>query len=122
MLRIARGLPPLARNGHRVIPGLELRRAPAYGPAMRWIAPFVALSLAACAPWPDLGEAEPRGPARDWPALLPLETVLTGTAPALADEATGNDLADRAAALRARAAILRGDASDLDALRAAVPR
>lgn len=74
------------------------------------------LCLSACAPWPDVG-----GPTRaggDWPTLLPLDAVIErGTVPEATDR-DADSLAARAAALRNRAAILRSDPSDMEALRA----
>ncbi|MEM9845701.1 MAG: hypothetical protein AAF965_12945 [Pseudomonadota bacterium] len=60
--------------------------------------------------------------AQDWPKLLPINQIIErGTM----TEATDDDaeaLRSRAAALRGRAAVLRGSATDIEALRARLPR
>lgn len=66
----------------------------------------LAPTLGACAPLPGFREA-PEAPAAqaDWPALMPMETILDAVPPA----PTGDPAAPvtaRAAALRARAAAL----------------
>lgn len=78
--------------------------------------------LAACGDWPDAGGPPMARSAKDWPALLPLDALLdSGTVPAATDR-DANALRNRAAALRARATILRSDTGDLDALRARLDR
>lgn len=82
---------------------------------------LVLLTLAACAPWPDVG-----GPTRagndDWPVLRPIDSLIEpGVAPSTTNANAGR-LASRAAALRNRAAILRSDPSDMEVLRARLAR
>jgi hypothetical protein len=80
------------------------------------------ICLAACSDWPDAGGPPMARRSQDWPALLPLGELLdAGTVPE-AEDRDASALAARAAGLRNRAAILRGNASDLDALRARLPR
>ncbi len=82
---------------------------------MRYAA-LTCLLLSACGGWPDAGGPPITRDARPWPALLPLEQVLD--AAPIADDPDSDRLAARAANLRARAAILRRDASDVDAMEA----
>ena len=72
--------------------------------------------LAACAPWPEVG-GPTRGGGTGWPQLLPMERVTEVSNVPPASDAEANRLAARAAALRRRAAILRSDPSDMEALR-----
>lgn len=72
--------------------------------------------LAACGDWPDVG-GPTRASSAGWPALLPLDAVLNAPDTGVASDWEAAALASRAADLRRRAAILRGDAGDLDALR-----
>ncbi len=86
-----------------------LRRTP---PAMR-IAPLLILAtLAACAGIPDLPGTSDPGVAQGFPALVPLAPLLTQAAAldgaSRITPATTADIAQRVAALRARAARLRG--------------
>lgn len=81
----------------------------------------ILLFLAACAPWPDVG-GPTRGGGSEWPTLLPLDDVIAGGTVPAASEGDANRLAARAAALRNRAAVLRSDASDMEALRARLAR
>lgn len=75
-------------------------------------------ALTACGDWPDAGGPPLERRSTNWPELLPLSDVIeTGAIqPAETDDAT--DLAARAAALRNRAAILRSNAADADAMEA----
>ena len=82
---------------------------------MRYTVP-ICLLLTACGSWPDAGGPPLTRDDRPWPALLPLDDVL-GAVP-VADDPDADRLAARAANLRARAAILRRDASDIDAMEA----
>lgn len=74
------------------------------------------LLLAACGDWPDIGGPTRAGTA-EWPVLLPLDAILASPDMPEASDREAAALAGRAADLRRRAAILRGDAGDLDALR-----
>ena len=56
------------------------------------------------------------------PLLLPLDDLIETGRVETATERENDSLLARAAALRNRAAILRGNASDMDALRARLPR
>ena len=85
---------------------------------MRGVVLFGLMSLAGCSAWPDVGGPTLAREAPDWPALRPLDDVLSGAPPPQANDETAQALADRAAGLRYRAAILRGNASDLEAMRA----
>ncbi|MDJ1007955.1 MAG: hypothetical protein QNJ13_09045 [Paracoccaceae bacterium] len=82
----------------------------------------LALALAACASFPEIDAANRNaGPAGPPPPLLPfaeLEAATAGTSP---DASPAEDLEGRAAALQARAAILR-QSGDIDALRARLAR
>lgn len=89
---------------------------------MRMTALLSIALLTACAEWPDAGGPPMPRSAKDWPVLLPLDDLVETGRVDTASEAESNDLMARAAALRNRAAILRGNASDLDALRARLPR
>lgn len=72
------------------------------------------LSLAACASWPDVPVTD-TAEAADWPALLPIDEI--GSPPVDPDRETANDaLLERAADLRARAAMLRRPVPDDDAM------
>ncbi len=77
-------------------------------------APFVLaatlLALVACAGGPDL----PPLPASTAPAprLLPLDALLAGIDAPVATDALAQDLAGRAARLRARAGLMRGPVMD----------
>lgn len=75
------------------------------------------LLLAACADWPDAGGPPMARSAQDWPELLPLDALLRTSQVPPASEDENDALLQRAAALRNRAAILRGSANDMDALR-----
>ena len=89
---------------------------------MRMIAPFCLVLLTACADWPDAGGPPMPRSAKDWPVLLPLDDLIETGRIETATERENDNLLARAAALRNRAAILRGNASDMDALRARLPR
>ena len=81
------------------------------------------LALAACADWPEAGGPPLARDTRPWPTLMPLDQVMV-TAPRAEDAEIGR-LQARAAALRARAALLRRDASTgaaMEALRARLSR
>ena len=89
---------------------------------MRMIAPLFLVLLTACADWPDAGGPPMPRSAKDWPVLLPLDDLIETGRVDTATERENDSLLARAAALRNRAAILRGNASDMDALRARLPR
>lgn len=74
--------------------------------------------LSACGDWPDAGGPPLERQSTDWPDLLPISTLMTGGTVPIAEEDEARALAARAAALRARARILRSDASDIDAMEA----
>ena len=89
---------------------------------MRFIAPIFLL-LAACGDWPDAGGPPIARDTRPWPVLLPIEQI--GGAPLTLGREDAERLAARASALRARAAILRQNATtreEMEALRARLPR
>jgi hypothetical protein len=70
---------------------------------------FCGLALAACADVPRLGTAPgARALAAPWPRIAPLGPLLAAGAEARLTPALTGDLTARAAALRARAARLRG--------------
>lgn len=72
----------------------------------------LALALAACAQFPELDAARSADVAdAPWPDLLPIETLLAGPPPR-ATEAETDAVAARAAALRNRAARLKGPVVD----------
>ena len=76
------------------------------------------LVMAACSDWPDAGGPTLERRSSDWPALLPLSQLIeTGTVSAAEDD-EAERLAARAAALRAKAQILRSNAGDADAMEA----
>ena len=70
---------------------------------------LIALCLAACGTWPDVdGPVQDRG-EKGWPTLLPLDDVLGGAPEPRLSEADPEALLSRAAALRARAQVMRGE-------------
>ncbi len=75
-----------------------------------WRAAFMVLALSACTQFPQLDETiEPPAEAADFPELVPLEPILADLAAAPERMAqTEAGLEARAAALRAKAARLRG--------------
>lgn len=89
--------------------------------------PVLALVVSGCADAPDLGLAQPTQVARDYPALIPLDTLLA-QAPTNQSQITPASISttnDRIANLRARANRLRGpvvDAATKSRMRAAVAR
>lgn len=92
---------------------------------MRALAALTCLALAACADFPQV-EATGRdlGPAGPPPPLLPFDQLQAATSGRASAPQTGN-LDARAAALNARAAILRApvdDPGDIDDLRARLAR
>ncbi|MEM6387216.1 MAG: hypothetical protein AAF718_13380 [Pseudomonadota bacterium] len=89
---------------------------------MRHLAVLYCLSLIACTDWPDAGGAPSARSTQDWPNLLPLDEVLASSFVAPASEEESDTLLARAAALRNRASIMRGSASDMEALRARLSR
>lgn len=89
---------------------------------MRMTALISLFFLTACGDWPDAGGPPMARSAQDWPTLLPLEDLLATGQVETAQDDEANDLLARAAALRNRAAILRSNSSDLDALRARLRR
>lgn len=76
------------------------------------------LTLAACGEWPDAGGPSLERKSADWPELLPLSEVITTNAIPPAEREDTEQLAARATALQRRAAILRANASDADAMEA----
>ncbi|MEL7025793.1 MAG: hypothetical protein AAGO57_01000 [Pseudomonadota bacterium] len=89
---------------------------------MRQVSYVFILVLAGCAQFPEIDAANRSAPpAGSPPPLLPINELLALTSEGPLPEAETDDLEARAAALRTRAAILRGqvnNADDLDALRA----
>ena len=92
---------------------------------MRLTALILVLMTAACGDWPDLPESA-TSRASDWPTLMPFDELIgtpsnrAGSAPEDAD-----GLARRAAALQARAALMRvriSDQADFARLRARLAR
>lgn len=96
-----------------------MRALPALGLAL-------ALGLSACADLPELdGSGRALGPAGAPPPLLPYAALEAATAGGATRAAATDDLEARAAALNARAALLRQPLSaeqDIDALRARLAR
>jgi len=86
----------------------------------------LALALAACTDFPRLDEAGATiGPAGPPPPLLPFDALEAAAARGTPRAERTDDLEARAAALRARAAVLRqpvGEAGGIDALRARLER
>ncbi|MBY5932039.1 hypothetical protein KUV51_03425 [Tateyamaria omphalii] len=76
---------------------------------MRAPAALLFVALAACTQFPALDDAvSPDVAGSDFPALVPLEPLLAGTAPIVGDPvATTENLEARIAALRARARALQ---------------
>ncbi|MEM8802877.1 MAG: hypothetical protein AAGF55_10120 [Pseudomonadota bacterium] len=74
--------------------------------------------LVGCGTWPDAGGPPLERRSANWPELLPLSDVLqTGAVPPVeSEEATA--LSERAASLRNRAAILRVNVPNADAMEA----
>ena len=89
---------------------------------MRSLAFICVFGLAGCGSWPDAGEPTAAGARGAWPALLPLDQVLDRDTVAEAEDADAQALSRRAAALRTRADVLRGDSSDMDVLRSRLAR
>lgn len=85
---------------------------------MRRIFVIICLTVSACGEWPDLGAPMLEQSSRDWPTLLPLSEVISGGSFAVAQDSDAERLANRAAALRARARIMRSNAGDIDAMEA----
>lgn len=81
-----------------------------------------ALLLAGCSDWPDAGAPSPTAAPGSWPVLLPLDQVLANGDIPEAEDKDAVNLSRRAAALRARAAVMRSNPSDMDALRARLAR
>ena len=84
---------------------------------MRFVIPFCIALVTACGEWPDAGGPPMARSAQDWPELLPLDDLIETGRIEPASTTESEVLRARAAALRNRAAILRGDTSDLEALR-----
>lgn len=76
------------------------------------------LALVACSDWPDAGDPPLERRTSEWPELLPLSEVIEANPVPPAENEDATDLVARAAALRNRAAILRADAGDTDAMEA----
>ena len=89
---------------------------------MRFTAPLLLVFLTACGDWPDVGGPALEQNAQSWPALLPLDQLVENGAVTVANDDEAETLAARAARLRARAAVLRGNANNLEALRARIVR
>lgn len=85
---------------------------------MRRISVIICLTLSACGDWPDVGAPALEQSSRDWPTLLPLSEVVSGGTFAAAQDDDAVRLSNRAAALRARARIMRTNAGDPDAMEA----
>ena len=77
---------------------------------------LLCLCFAGCSDWPDASTALPLRGSGDWPSLVPVAELYDTVPEARASEA-GN-IAARAAALRARAAILRRSADNQDEMEA----
>ncbi len=83
--------------------------------------------IAACTQFPDLDSRTTRAAAdAPYPDLVPIDALLSGLPPPERGERIARGLAGRAAALRARAAVLRGrpviDARTRQRLQAAIAR
>lgn len=63
--------------------------------------------LAGCADWPELPDGEHVEGGVGWPTLVPLGSIMPGPVDTVAHNAEMTRLAERAAALRVRAARLR---------------
>lgn len=89
---------------------------------MRFVILLCIALVAACGEWPDAGGPPMARSAQDWPELLPLDDLIETGRIEPASTTESEVLRARAAALRNRAAILRGDTSDLEAMRARLNR
>ncbi len=78
---------------------------------------IVAVLLSACGSWPEL-DAPLRNDPGAWPVLLPLDDVSGLSDNDGSAQSEAQRLASRAAALRARAAVMRRPVSDGDAMEA----
>ncbi len=85
---------------------------------MRVIAVAILTSLGACGTWPDAGGPPLERRSSDWPVLLPISDLIETDALPPAENADAARLAARAAALQARADILRADAGNADEMEA----
>ena len=87
---------------------------------MRPLSPLIAITLAACTPFPEL-DTPPADPGAPYPRLAPISQLIDGIGPNAPPRDTEADeaLQARVAALRARAAALRQPALT-DAQRAAL--
>ncbi|WP_189369723.1 hypothetical protein [Tateyamaria omphalii] len=76
---------------------------------MRATTALICLTLTACTQFPELDNTiSPEVGASEFPALVPLEPLLAGSAPVVSDPVQTSDaLAARVAALRARARALQ---------------
>jgi len=91
---------------------------------MRRIAPFLILLtlLAACSDFPDLDtEISPEARAAAYPTLVPVKRITDRAQGFRGSPEDGKRLAARAAALKARARLLRGVAIDDDTRRRLSP-
>lgn len=81
--------------------------------------------VASCTSWPDVqGPTDMQAPT-GWPTLRPLDEFKGASVPEQSEEDAGQTLAERADALRRRAAVLRrpvSDQDDFDDLRARIIR
>lgn len=82
----------------------------------RTFAVIALICATSCSDWPDVDTPELSGSSADWPELVPISELPTDVASNTNSENDANDsLSARAAALRARAAILRRPVPDSDA-------
>lgn len=84
---------------------------------------ILCLCLAGCADWPEASRTPTLQEAGAWPRLVPTADLFATLPEARGDQ--GQSLSARAAALRARAAILRrsaGSQDEIEAIRARLGR
>ncbi|MEM1387715.1 MAG: hypothetical protein AAGG54_08905 [Pseudomonadota bacterium] len=80
-----------------------------------WLFPTLLFGLAGCADFPDLGKSiSPEARRAEFPQLVPIEPLLERRNAARTTGLEADRLEARAAALRARAALLRGITIDDD--------
>ena len=95
-------------------------------PAMTriWLLPLCLL-LGACGDWPDVPETSRYGSSAEWPDLLPWAEIVGPVSEDVLSDEDADELAARARALQARAAILRSsvrNADEMEALRLRLAR
>lgn len=75
----------------------------------------LSVTLSGCGPWPQV-DAPERADTGAWPALLPIEDISSVSRASASPPADAQRLSARAAALRARARLMRQSVPDQDAM------